>query len=74
MYTNLQAAGVEVLYDDRDLRAGEKFADSDLIGLPYRIVVSKKTKAEGLYEIVERATGEVKKVTEAELFSMISGT
>jgi prolyl-tRNA synthetase len=71
LYTNLQAAGVEVLYDDRDARAGEKFADSDLIGLPYRVVVSKKAKAEGLYEVVERATGEVKKVNEAELFAFL---
>lgn len=71
LYTNLQAAGVEVLYDDRDARAGEKFADSDLIGLPYRVVVSKKGKAEGIYEVVERATGEVKKVSETELFALL---
>jgi prolyl-tRNA synthetase len=71
LYANLQAAGVEVLYDDRDARAGEKFADSDLIGLPYRVVVSKKGKAEGLYEVVERATGEVKKVSETELFALL---
>jgi prolyl-tRNA synthetase len=71
LYANLKAAGVEVLYDDRDARAGEKFADSDLIGLPYRVVVSKKGKAEGLYEVVERATGEVKKVSETELFALL---
>jgi prolyl-tRNA synthetase len=71
LYANLQAAGVEVLYDDRDARAGEKFADSDLIGLPYRVVVSKKAKAEGVYEVVERATGEVKKVNEAELMTLL---
>jgi prolyl-tRNA synthetase len=67
VYANLKALGIEVLYDDRDARAGEKFADSDLIGLPYRVVISKKGKAEGLFEVVERATGEVKKVSEAEL-------
>ncbi len=43
VYNQLQAAGIEVLYDDRDARAGEKFADADLIGIPTRIVVSKKT-------------------------------
>ena len=44
VYSNLQKAGIEVLYDDReDASAGEKFADADLIGIPYRIVVSEKT-------------------------------
>ncbi|MCU0678205.1 MAG: His/Gly/Thr/Pro-type tRNA ligase C-terminal domain-containing protein [Candidatus Pacebacteria bacterium] len=74
LYANLRAAGVEVLYDDRDARAGEKFADSDLIGLPYRVVVSKKAKAEGLYEVVERATGEVQKVNETALFTLLGVT
>ncbi len=45
LYENLKNKGVEVLYDDRDLRAGEKFADSDLIGIPVRFVVSDKTVA-----------------------------
>jgi prolyl-tRNA synthetase len=49
--------GVDVLYDERDLRAGEKFADSDLIGIPYRSVVGKNTKDDAL-EVVRRATGE----------------
>jgi prolyl-tRNA synthetase len=43
IYKRLGAEGVEVLYDDRNARAGEKFADADLIGIPNRIVVSKKT-------------------------------
>lgn len=43
IYTALQNAGVEVLWDDRDLRAGEKFANADLLGIPYRVVVSAKT-------------------------------
>lgn len=59
--------GVEVLYDDRDARAGEKFADSDLLGMPYRVVVSKKTKEEGKFEVVERKTGNVEFLTEQEL-------
>jgi prolyl-tRNA synthetase len=70
-YEQLCDNRIDVLYDDRDARAGEKFADSDLIGLPYRVVVSKKGKAEGLYEVVERATGEVKKVSETELFALL---
>lgn len=43
IYDQLSALGIDVLYDDRDVRAGEKFADSDLIGIPLRIVVSEKT-------------------------------
>jgi len=43
IYRRLLADGQEVLYDDRDVSAGEKFADADLIGLPYRLVVSEKT-------------------------------
>jgi prolyl-tRNA synthetase len=69
LYASLKAKGVSVMYDDRDLRAGEKFADSDLIGFPYRVVVSKKAKEEGVFEVVTRATGEVRKLTEAELYA-----
>ncbi len=43
LYANLENRGVEVLYDDRDLRPGEKFADSDLIGIPVRFIISEKT-------------------------------
>jgi prolyl-tRNA synthetase len=43
LYEDLQTAGITVLYDDRDVRPGEKFADADLIGLPVRLVVSSKT-------------------------------
>jgi prolyl-tRNA synthetase len=68
IYTALERRGVEVLYDDRDLRAGEKFADSDLLGLPYRIVMSKKTKEEGKFEVVVRKTGEVLMLTEEEIY------
>ncbi len=50
----LAEKGIEVLYDDRDMRAGEKFADADLLGIPYRIVVSDKTVAAGQYEIKKR--------------------
>lgn len=57
LYRELGEAGVEVLWDDRDVRAGEKFADSDLIGIPLRVVVSEKTLAAGKFECVERASG-----------------
>lgn len=53
LYEDLVAEGVEVLYDDRDIRAGEKFAESDLLGIPYRIVIGKKA-AEGVAEVKQR--------------------
>jgi prolyl-tRNA synthetase len=69
IYTALTKRGVSVLYDDRDLRAGEKFADSDLLGMPYRVVVSRKTKESGQFEVVTRATGETRGLSEAELYA-----
>ena len=47
-----------ILFDDRDLRPGEKFADADLMGLPYRVVVSDKTLSQHAAEITNRRTGE----------------
>jgi len=62
LYEELIAAGIEPLYDDRDARAGEKLADADLIGIPTRIIVGKDTLASGELEVVNRATGQMKKV------------
>ena len=62
MYEELLKAGVEVVLDDRDERAGVKFKDADLIGFPYRVTVGK-TITEGLVEYKTRATGEVETVT-----------
>ena len=67
VYSALKAHGVSVLYDDRDARAGQKFADSDLMGMPYRVVASKKGKEAGTFEVVTRATGEVRELSEEEL-------
>jgi prolyl-tRNA synthetase len=56
IYHDLQRAGIETLYDDRDgVSAGEKFSDADLIGCPYRVVVSAKSLKEGGVEVKERA-------------------
>lgn len=55
IYNDLIKNNIEVLYDDRDISAGEKFADSDLIGLPYRLVVSQKSLASGGIEIKKRS-------------------
>ena len=57
MYTMLQKNGSEVLFDDREIQAGEKFADADLIGIPVRLVVSEKTMQEGGVEMVARKDG-----------------
>ncbi len=74
VYASLKDAGVEVLFDDRiEARAGEKFSDSDLLGMPYRVVVSKKGKESGMFEVVTRATGEVRQLTEEELFADFTG-
>ncbi len=54
LYEILKKKGVEVLYDDRDSRAGEKFADSDLIGIPVRVVISPKTLANDSIEYKKR--------------------
>jgi prolyl-tRNA synthetase len=62
MYTALEEKGFEALLDDRDERAGIKFKDADLIGIPWRIVIGEKNLREGLVEIKERRTGGVEKV------------
>ena len=68
LYETLMNKGVQVLYDDRDLRAGEKFADSDLIGIPTRIVISEKTVQGGTFEVKDRKTGTVSMLSESQLF------
>jgi prolyl-tRNA synthetase len=55
LYDELKGAGLEVLLDDRDERAGVKFKDADLIGIPYRITIGKKV-AEGVVELFDRRT------------------
>jgi prolyl-tRNA synthetase len=60
-------AGLDPLVDDRDQRAGEKFADADLIGVPVRITVGRKTLEDGAVDVRERATGEERRVPIAEL-------
>lgn len=62
LYTKLSEKGIEVLYDDRDAAAGEKFNDSDLIGIPKRYVISAKTLANEEVEAKDRKTGKVEMV------------
>jgi len=63
----LSSAGRSVLLDDRDARAGEKFADADLIGIPLRITAGKKSLEDGLVDVKDRETGEERRVTVEEL-------
>jgi prolyl-tRNA synthetase len=63
----LEAAGLDVLLDDRDARAGEKFADADLLGMPLRVTVGKKTLEDGAVDLRDRKTGEERRVPIAEL-------
>src|SRR5262249_1885046 len=59
----LSDAGADVLLDDRDLRAGEKFADADLIGLPRRLTVGKKTLEDGKVDVRARRSGDESRVS-----------
>lgn len=72
LYSNLNEEGIEVLWDDREARAGEKFADSDLLGIPLRVVISEKTISNGMFEVKERSTGEVSMVDHTELFKILN--
>lgn len=72
LYEQLTQAGFEVLYDDRDLRPGEKFGDADLYGIPVRIVISKKTLADNQIELKQRTAADVEFIKLAELESKLS--
>lgn len=63
----LSAAGLDVLLDDRDLRAGEKFADADLIGCPVRVTAGKKSLEDGKVDVRNRVTGEDRRLAVGDL-------
>jgi prolyl-tRNA synthetase len=69
----LDEAGFEVLLDDREARAGEKFADADLIGCPFRVTVGRKAAEDGTVDLRERAKGEDDAVKVSELVSAVRG-
>lgn len=71
LYDALLQTGTEVLYDDRDMRPGEKFADADLMGIPYRIVVSQKTLDAGKYEYKPRTATSTTYHTKEEILTMM---
>lgn len=72
LYSTLTGKNIPVLYDDRDERAGEKFADADLLGIPMRVVVSGKTLEQQKFEIKPRTEAEAKLVSEAELIGILT--
>lgn len=71
IYKTLSENGIEVLFDDRDAQAGEKFADSDLIGIPFRVVISKKSIEAGGIEVKRRNESESKIMTTEELINLL---
>lgn len=73
LYDDLTAKNIEVLWDDRDVRPGEKFADADLMGMPHRVVISAKTLAAGQkIEYKARKSDEPELLTLDELFAKLS--
>lgn len=71
LYERLTAADIQVLYDDRDARPGEKFADADLLGIPHRIVISDKTASSGTYEWKRRTSQVAEQVSAEQLLKTL---
>lgn len=72
LHDTLIDRGVEVLWDDREVRPGEKFADADLYGIPYRVVVSQKTIDAGVCEVKKRTEIEPQMLSEKELIKTLA--
>lgn len=72
LYEALGAAGVDVLLDDRNERPGVKFADAELMGFPWQVVLGRRGLKEGVVELKSRATGETEKIPLAELASTLA--
>ncbi len=71
LYSELEAAGISVLYDDRDERPGAKFADAELMGMPYRVTASDRLAGDQKYELTDRKTGETVILTHEELLATL---
>lgn len=71
LYDVLTENGIEVLYDDRDIRAGEKFADADLIGIPARVIISEKTMAQGGVEVSRRGEGKAELISDSDIIDRL---
>ena len=73
LYQKCVAAGIDVLLDERDLRLGSKLSDSDLIGIPYNIVVGERDLQAGVVELNQRQDGKREKVAAEELMAVLAG-
>jgi len=71
LYEQMTTAGIEVLYDDRAERPGAKFADAELMGIPYRVTVSDRLLEGGKFELTPRTTGETELLTPEELLAKL---
>ncbi len=74
LYIQLQNAGLDVLYDDREERPGVKFAEADLIGLPWQIIIGPRGVENGVVEVKRRATGETEELTPDAALNKVSAT
>jgi prolyl-tRNA synthetase len=72
LYSQLTDSNIGVIYDDRDERAGEKFADADLMGIPVRIVISDKTVADNTYELKKRSKNDTENVPQDQLQKVLA--
>ena len=72
LYQKLQSAGIETIYDDRDERPGVKFADAELLGIPYRVTVSDRLLDDGKWEVSTRQTAEQRLLTADELLATLN--
>ncbi|MFZ1258533.1 MAG: aminoacyl--tRNA ligase-related protein [Candidatus Saccharimonas sp.] len=72
LYEALAQQGISVLYDDRDERAGAKFADAELMGIPYRVTVSDRLLADETYELTERMSGKTEVLTRQQLLAKLN--
>lgn len=71
VYLELTRSGVEVIYDDRDMRPGEKFAEADLLGIPYRVVISTKTSQSDLLELKARTNNNTELINLDKLITIL---
>ncbi|MFH1378629.1 MAG: proline--tRNA ligase [Planctomycetota bacterium] len=73
LYAGLQAEGIEVLFDDRDQRAGVKFNDADLVGIPWRVTIGGRGLSAGIFELKRRDSDEIKSIAISESVQTIAG-
>ena len=72
LYQQLTSQGIEVLFDDRDERPGAKFADAELLGIPYRVTISERLLLENKFEFTPRSNGETELLTGTELLAKLA--